>query len=149
MRVRKALVCGGIATAWPSGTAAAGAADPLVLLGEVGVPPGGQRPDLAPLLRSALEREIQALDLHPTPHGRRFVVSASLVRLAIDARGDALRASCVVSLVLRDARGGALVAILEGRARAEGDAAALATAETFAIGAAAHGAAQALPQALR
>jgi hypothetical protein len=148
MRAKRALVCGGIATAWSS-YAAARPEGPLVALGEVEVSRGGARPFLGPLLRSALEREIEALDLHAAPHGRRFVASASLVRLETDSTGSALRASCVVALVLREARGGAIVAMVEGRARAEGDWAGLATAESLAIGAAAHGAAQALPQVVR
>jgi hypothetical protein len=124
-------------------TASLGRADagPAVRLGEVGVSVK-DRYDLALPLRSALERELARIagGLVAT---KRFVVSASLVKLERGPTGT----RCVVSLVVVEARGGAMVAMLEGRAHS--DDRADADLELALLAQATRGAMSGLPQAIR
>ncbi len=125
------------------------AAEPPVSLGEVGVNVARQGVDLSRLVRSAVERELARLDYSRAPRGRTFVLSASLVELESHATERATHARCVVSATLRDARGGAIHAVIEGSARAENDATHRSTAELGAITAAVHSAVASVPDALR
>jgi len=76
------------------------AADPPVVVGEVGTRLVGDRADLPKELRRALEREIANLVLRQVPRAKRFVLSASLVKL--ERQEDPRAVSCTVSVVLRE-----------------------------------------------
>ena len=79
----------------------------------------------------------------------RFVLSAALVRL--DTRSEPRRAhsTCVVSATLSHARGGALHAVLDGRARAENVPSAVHQTELAAMQAAVESVFGRMPQALK
>jgi hypothetical protein len=124
--------------------ATADAADPPVTVGEVGTRVVRRDVDLAQIVRKAFEREIRALSV-ATPR-QTYVLSASLVRLDAGMPG-APRTECMVSAVLREKKSGAIRAMIEGKARADGTASTEAAIGT--VEAAVHGAATALPQALR
>src|SRR5262249_33954449 len=101
--------------------------------------------DLPKELRRVLEREIVALPIHQ-PRSKRFILSASLVKLERRAADDAESVSCTVSIVVREQKSGAIRAILEGRAKAtvpDGD------GESIALEAAARSAIASLPEAIR
>lgn len=98
------------------------AASAAVRVGEV----SAARSEMVPALRRAVEDEVSRLRVR-----RDAVVSVSLVRF----EGGA----CVVSAVLRDPSG-AMFAMIEGRAAAEGAA---------ALRAAVHGAISRIPDAMR
>ena len=119
------------------------AADPPVVVGEVGTRVAGDHADLPRALRRVLEREIANLVLQQAPRAKRFVLSASLVKLE---RQEDKTVSCMVSVVLREKKSGAIRAILEGRARAtiEGS-----EGESAALEAAARASIASLPEALR
>ena len=120
------------------------AADPPVVVGEVGTRVVGDQADLPKELRRALEREIANLVLRQVPRAKRFVLSASVVKL--ERQEDQRAVSCTVSVVLREKKSGAIRAILEGRARAtiEGS-----EGESAALEAAARASIASLPEALR
>lgn len=99
----------------------AGAADapPEVSLGEVSTSVQRGDLDLRALVRASFEEELRALDLGHAPHRRRAILSASLVRMdTLPSTDDIPVTTCVISATLRDARRGAVFAVLEGRARA-------------------------------
>src|SRR5262245_12316590 len=103
-----------------------------VVIGEVGTRVTRSRFDLRKALRRALERELAALDVRAKGSSKRFVLSASVVKL--EARKTAPGVECAVSAVLREQRSGAIRAIITGRAEAEldGDEAELGAVEAAA-----------------
>lgn len=101
------------------------------------------------LLRHDAEAELAAIDWSKTQSRHRYTLSALIVRLDSTPLGErALSASCTVSAAVRDERG-SLLAIVEGRARAEDAAAAGIAAERDALAAAVHSAVIAVPEAIR
>jgi hypothetical protein len=110
-----------------------------VAIGEIGTRVTRGRIDLRKALRSALERELGALEMSSS---KRYVLSASLVKLEPKGAGVA----CTVSTVLREERSGAIRAVLVGRAQAsfEGE-----EAELGALDAAVRGAVASIPAATR
>jgi hypothetical protein len=102
-------------------------ASAAVKVGEI----SSARPDALPALRKAVEEEVARMKVTAK---RDAIVSVSLVKLDHGA--------CVISAVLRD-KGGAMFAMLEGRAQAGG------AVETAALQAAVHGAISRIPDALR
>ena len=93
----------------------ASAADTMIAVGEVSMPPASTANDVA-ALRDAAEGEIRPLDASRLPRRQRFVVSLALTRaMAIDGP-----VACTVNAMLRDARTGVMIAIIEAGARAEG-----------------------------
>lgn len=111
-------------------------------------------PNPTELLRGDVEAELAAIDWSKEGVRRSYLVSASLVKLEAQTAGAGLRALCAVSATIRDAEHGTILAVVEGRARAEegspgtrGDAAV--RAERGALSAAAHGAVAAIPEAIR
>jgi hypothetical protein len=130
-----------------AGTRAVHAAEPPpVVVGEVGTRVLGGNGELPKALRRVLEREIATLALGRAPRSKRFVLSASLVKLEHQATTDPESVSCTVSVVLREQKSGAIRAILEGRARAavQGN-----EGESMALEAAARAAIASLPEAVR
>jgi hypothetical protein len=99
-----------------------------------------------PLLRAATLDALDKLDLSRVPLRNEAVLSVALVKLDAETRGPTRSLTCVVSASLRGRRTGNLVAILEGRARAEG---AGAMDPDGVIAAAAQGAIARVPEALR
>lgn len=104
--------------------------------------------NITDLLRRDVESELAAIDWTKSRVNRRYVVSASVVRLDSELRDAGLLASCTVSATLRDERG-AILAVLEGRARAEESPGAAARAERDALTVAVRGAITAIPEAIR
>lgn len=158
---RRAAVSLGIAVAVLSGRPAAAsgarlhadsAASRPVTLGEVATSVAAKSTRLlnvADLLRRDAEAELAAIDWSKTRLRHRYTLSALIVRLDSAPLGErALSASCTVSAAVRDERG-ALLAIVEGRARAEDAATAGMEAERDALAAAVRSAIAAVPEALR
>jgi hypothetical protein len=160
-RARRAAALLGIAIAvLPGRPAAAEDARPLadsaaarpVTLGEVATSVAAKSTrqiNVADLLRHDAEAEIAAIDWGKTKLRHRYTLSALIVRLDSAPLGErALSASCTVSAAVRDERG-ALLAIVEGRARAEDAATAGMAAERDALAAAVRSAIAAVPEAIR
>src|SRR6185503_6415698 len=102
---------------------------PPVTIGEVSahVPSG----EFGPALRTALEDELAAHgDAKPPRAALKFVLSATLVKLSAEQKNGTVRATAVVSVVLRRARDSSLHAILSGSATAEEDSSLESTRET-------------------
>ncbi len=121
------------------------AAAPGVALGEVSTRIVRSDVDLGEVLRKAVEGELATLEV---PHGGGrgpVILSASLVRM--ETEGD--RLSCVVSATLRTARGGTMIAIVEGRARIETQAPVSLSLVRQAVEAAVRSALVRVPEALR
>lgn len=95
----------------------ASAADPSIALGEVAVPPVSSGVDQA-ALKSAAEGELRGVDASRLRKRRNIVVSVAIIGSSQSPFG------CTVNALLRDAKTGTMLAIIEGRARAEGDASA-------------------------
>jgi len=104
----------------------------------------------SPTLRRALSEEIENLGgLRLTSSERaRFVVEGSFTRLERRTVEHGLEVDCEVSLILTDARGGAIRMMLSGRAGARGGLVGDAV-EQAAIEAAVRGALRPLPRSLR
>lgn len=101
------------------------------------------------LLRHDVEAEIAAIDWTQAKLRRRYTLSAAVVRLESATTGErTLSASCTVSAAVRDDRG-TLLAIVEGRARADDAANAAARAERDALAAAARSAIKRVPETIR
>jgi len=104
----------------------------------------------SPALRQALSSEIESLGglRLANPEHARYVVQGSLTRLDRRTIEHGMQVDCEVSLVLADARGGAVRMMLSGRAGArgglDGDA-----VERAAVEAAVRGALRPLPRTLR
>lgn len=115
-----------------------------VSLGEVSF---SARPDspLTPRVVSATLDELGHLDLRRAR--KQAVISVSVVRLDSEPRGNGATITCVVSATLRHPRTGAIFAVVEGRAQAEGDS--VATLEPSVLRGALHGAIARVPDALR
>jgi hypothetical protein len=136
-----------IAIAIATFAAPAMARESRVVIGEVSsnVTRAGQ--DYESLLRSASEEELSALDLSLIPLKRRVIVSVALVRLDTLAAPRTTDATCEISATLRDARGGSVFAILQGKARAMSGGAP-GEVESTAVHGALHGALARIPEAL-
>jgi hypothetical protein len=128
-------------------SASSAAGERPIILGEVSSQVAGvDGVDYAALVRAASEDEIRAIDPKKVPRGRSVIVSVSLLRLdtLVEPR---TRATCVVNAVLRDAKRGAVFAILEGQAQAmDGERRAM---ESSALHGALHGALARIPDALK
>jgi hypothetical protein len=126
---------------------------PPVTLAEVASQPseGSTRlPNLAELLRQDVESELAAVNWKAAGLRRRYTLSAAVVRLSSAQSGErSVLASCTVSASVRDAERGTLLAIVEGRARAEDGPSAAIEAERGALAGAVRGAITALPEAIR
>jgi hypothetical protein len=92
----------------------ANASDTSVAIGEVASPPVSSGVDRASL-KSAAERELRQVDSSRLRKHRKVVVSVAML--------GALEApfGCTVNAVLRDAKTGTMLAVIEGSARAEGN----------------------------
>ena len=114
------------------------ASDSEIALSEVAPPPPNSGVDQA-ALKTAAEGEIKKIDGSRT-RGRKVLVSVALV-----PRDDA-PVSFTCNATLRDAKSGAMIAIIEGRARAEGNA--TADLKNQVVRAALHSAVRRIPDAL-
>ncbi len=84
-----------------------------IAIGEVS---GGKLPGTdAAVVKSAAEGEIRQLDAAKLPRTRAYVVS-----LAVIGTTDAPTVACTINATVTDRKTGVMLAILEGRARAEG-----------------------------
>ena len=128
--------------------APASAGENRIVIGEVSSQVARTGVRFEPLLRAASEEELTALDLSKVPRGKRVIVSVSLVRLDTLAEPSTTDATCEVSATLREARGGTVFAILEGKARVKGGGTPGAV-ETSVVHGALHGALARIPEALR
>lgn len=100
---------------------AAGDAPAAVAIGEVAAPVGGPR--FARALGAAIERSLADrgdVRLASDPRRARYVLRGSVVQLERVAVNDGVEVRCAVSLIVADARGGTVRALLSGRAGARG-----------------------------
>jgi hypothetical protein len=118
---------------------------PSVALGEVSTRVVRADVDLGELLRAAVLEQLETLDAPRGGAKGPVILSASLVRMETDGA----RVTCVVSATLRTARGGTMIAIVEGRAGVETDAPITLPLVRQAVLAAAHAAIVRVPEALR
>jgi len=142
-RVAGALVGAGV-LATVTATGPLLAAVPRVSLGEVSTSVVRSDVDLGEVLRAAVKEQLATLE---TPHAERgpLILSAALVRMETDGA----RVTCVVSATLRTARGGTMLAIVEGRAGVVTDEPLTPLLARRAVEAAAHAAVVRVPDALR
>jgi hypothetical protein len=127
----------------------AGAGQVPLALGKVTTRVPRNSESLRNAFRSAVERELESINLSAVKPADRYVLSASLVKMETSADGDRAHATCVVSATLTKQRGGALHAIISGRARVEDAPAEARSAELSAMRAAVHNALARVPEALR
>lgn len=129
-----------LATALSAGDASA--AETSIALGEVAIPPVSSGVDHA-TLRTTAEGELRSVD------SKKLLVlrkkRAVLVSMAIIGSTPSPFA-CSVNAVLRDAKTGAMLAVIEGRARSEGDSSP--EVRTRVLRAAVHSAMSQIPEAL-
>lgn len=129
-----------LATALSAGDASA--AETSIALGEVAVPPASSGVDHA-TLRTTTEGELRGVDakkLHVLRKKRAVLVSMAIMSSTPSPF------ACSVNAVLRDAKTGAMLAVIEGRARSEGDASP--EVRTRVLRAAVHSAVSQIPEAL-
>jgi hypothetical protein len=125
--------------------APAAAAERDVVVGEVTTRVARPGVDLGALVRSSLDHALH--DMEPKSSGRHVVLSVALQDMAVDT--GARSVTCSISVALRSARGGAMFATLEGRARVGMAAGRSTSAEGRAIDAAVRAALSGMPEALR
>jgi hypothetical protein len=118
---------------------------PSVALGEVSTRVVRTDVDLGAVLRAAVLEQLETLDAPKGGAKGPVILSAALVRMETDGG----RVTCVVSATLRTARGGTMIAIVEGRAGVEAEAPITLPLVRRAIEAAAHAAIVRVPEALR
>lgn len=106
-----AAILGAVLT---SGTV--GAAEPAVSVGEVAPPPAVLGID-ASVVRATATEEIRQIDVSRVPRRRRVVVSFAVTKAAAEAT-----ISCTINATLRDAKTGAIIAIIEVGTQASGPA---------------------------
>ena len=141
--VRAALVAGALALA-----PAADAGERPVKLERV-TANGPEARKLEPAFRDAVITELGRVDLSGVDSRERFLLSASLVKMQTQADRDQTSVSCQVKATLRRQRGGALHAVLSGRARVEDGPERQRAAELLAMQAAVRSAIRRVPEALR
>ncbi len=141
------FVAGAFAAALASAAPRAGAGQAPLALGKVTT--RGDSKSLEIAFKAAVEHELAGIDLSTIKPADRYVLSASLVKMDTLAEGDRAHATCVVSAVLTRQRGGALHAIISGRARVEDASAKTRSTELSAMRAAVHNALIRVPEALR
>jgi hypothetical protein len=130
---------------------------PLVTLAEVGsrVEAGTSLPNVTELLKTDAEAELAAIDWATVGVRKPYLVSASVTHLEARRDDGALRAICTVSVTIREAQSGTILAVVEGRARSESGSArpsrdeAAVEAERGALSGAVHGAVSAIASAIR
>ena len=93
----------------------AGAGETSIALDEVAVPPASSGVDRASL-KTAAEGELRNVDASRLKKRRSVLVSVAVIG------SQQSPFACTVNALLRDAKTGTMLAIIEGRARAEGDA---------------------------
>lgn len=93
----------------------ANAAETSIALDEVAVPPVSSGVDRA-TLKTAAEGELRGVDASRLRKRRTVLVSVAVIGSSQSPFG------CTVNALLRDAKTGTMLAIIEGRAHAEGDA---------------------------
>lgn len=147
--LRKSVVFIGLALALALCSVPADAGTPPLALGEVTTRVTRQGVDLPSAFRDAVVTELSQVDLHDVKKRERVVLSASLMRLDTETKGGRAHTTCVVSATLRRARGGALLAILQGKARAEDTARQVPSNELAALRAAVRSAVRGIPTAIR
>jgi hypothetical protein len=94
----------------------AGTNDAPIAVGEISPPPAGSGID-ASVLRDAAAAEIRQIDPSRLPDRRKFVVSLALIKAVAEET-----IACTVNATVRDAHTGAMLAIIEGGAHADGPA---------------------------
>jgi len=130
----------------------ADAAERIVSVGEVSVgevvpkeaPPAV---DLPALVRSSTEARLREVDGRGLAARKRVILSVALVRLETDASTRSVTAA--VSVTVRSACGGALMAVLSGRARVGFESTRPLPTQSRAIDAALGAALAGIPEALR
>jgi hypothetical protein len=120
----------------------ASATETSIALGEVSIPPASSGVDHA-TLRTAAEGELRGVDAKKLRVLRKK--RSVLVSMAIIGSTPSPFA-CSVNAVLRDAKTGTMLAVIEGRARSEGDASP--EVRTRVLRAAVHSAMSQIPDAL-
>jgi len=90
-----------------------------VSLGEVKVEKAD--PSLQQTFRGMVESELGRLDLSEARSHDHYVLAAALVKMSTRERSGHAESTAIVSATLRRARGGALHAVIQGRARVTDD----------------------------
>lgn len=96
-------------------TGDAQAGDTSLSLGEIAPPPVAMEVDM-PAFKSAAEAEVRGVDVSKLRKHRKVLVSIAVIGAAGAPFG------CTVNALLRDAKTGTMLAILEGKANVEGSA---------------------------
>jgi hypothetical protein len=118
---------------------------PSVSLGEVSTRVVRSDVDLGEVLRAAVVDQLSTLPSPASSARGPVVLSAALLRMETDEG----RVSCVVSATLRTARGGTMIAIVEGRAGVEWQAPVSVPVVRQAVAAATRAAIVRVPDALK
>jgi hypothetical protein len=125
------------------------AAQPPITIGEVTSEVVREDVDMNLVVRGVLEQELPGVDVAKPARPRPAILSLSLVRMDREAAPDnKAQVTCVVSATVRDQKKGALLAVLEGRARAENEERLVVLLERAALKSAVRGALARLPEAL-
>lgn len=147
-RLRRALALGAWCSASLLTSSNAGALESPIALGEVGAS-AGTRTDLARAFRDALEQELGRIDFGAHRPRRRYVLSATLVKLDSVTETRSVRATCVVSIALRREQESTLQAVIQGRATAEEPKSESESARESALSAAVHSALRRVPETVK
>ncbi|HYO93790.1 MAG TPA: hypothetical protein VER33_04730 [Polyangiaceae bacterium] len=84
------------------------------------------------LLRSSIQEELAAADFGRSGAGKRYVLSARLLKLENAVQGHSVSSTCVISVLL-ESQQQVLVAVIRGRATAQDDSGNAAKARAAAV----------------
>lgn len=110
---------------------------------------GARLVNVPELVRKDLQSELESLDWSKTRTRRRYLISATVVELgSLPAGPRSSLSSCVVSATVRDGERGNVLAILQGKARAEDTTDAASSTERAVLAAAVRSAVAKVPEAI-
>jgi hypothetical protein len=136
-----------IATATSASTLSAKVGAPVVL-GKVSTKLRSQHWLKPPEFRRLVERQLEQLDISGVKAKDRYVLEATVTKLETRTTKDKAEATCIVSGTLMRKKGGAVRAILRGRARAQDAPSKTRRAEQAAVEGAIHSALSRVGEAL-
>ena len=105
-----------------------------------------KEPNLLKFFRDEIAKQLPTIQLQSTHDP--LILSVSLVELETSSSGRRATSSCVVSAILRKKEGGALVAVVRGKGKAEDSISAKSENEIAALRAAVSSTLKAIPKAL-
>jgi hypothetical protein len=143
------ILCGALATGSALADKGSGAKAPVAVAEVTSQASSARLENVADLVRKDLQSELESLDWSKTRTRRRYLISATVVELGSSPAGPrSSLSSCVVSATVHDGERGNVLAILQGKARAEDTTTLASSTERAVLAAAVRSAVAKVPEAI-